>query len=80
MPALQSADRGAAGFFIGLGLVLYPQEQLYQEMTFLSYYLHWSRDEVMALSHQERRRWCSEVSAVNKKLSGNDKKNTFEFR
>ena len=59
---------------------MYPQEQLYQEMTFLSYYLHWSRDEVMALSHQERRRWCSEVSAVNKKLSGNDKSKTFEFR
>ena len=80
MSALQSADRGTAGFFIGLGLVLYPQEQLYQEMTFLSYYLHWSRDEVMALSHQERRRWCSEVSAVNKKLSGNDKNQTYEFR
>ena len=80
MPALQSADRGTAGFFIGLGLVLYPQEQLYQEMTFLSYYLHWSRDEVMALSHQERRRWCAEVSSVNKKLSGNDKSKTFEFR
>ena len=60
--------------------MLYPQEQLYQEMTFLSYYLHWSRDEVMALSHQERRRWCSEVSAVNKKLSGNDKNQSFEFR
>ena len=60
--------------------MLYPQEQLYQEMTFLSYYLHWSRDEVMALSHQERRRWCAEVSAVNKKLSGNDKSKTFEFR
>ena len=80
MPALQSADRGTAGFFISVGLVLYPQEQLYQEMTFLSYYLHWSRDEVMALSHQERRRWCAEVSAVNKKLSGNDKTKTFEFR
>ena len=60
--------------------MLYPQEQLYQEMTFLSYYLHWSRDEVMTLSHQERRRWCSEVSAVNKKLSGNDKNQTYEFR
>ena len=79
MPALQSADRGTAGFFIGLGLVLYPQEQLYQEMTFLSYYLHWSRDDVMSLSHSERRRWCSEVSAVNKKLSP-EKNQSFEFR
>lgn len=60
--------------------MLYPQEQLYQEMTFLSYYLHWSRNDVMALSHLERRRWCSEVSAVNQKLSGSEKNKSFEFR
>ena len=59
--------------------MLYPQEQLYQEMTFLSYYLHWSRDEVMALDHLERRRWCREVSAVNQKLSGSEQKQ-IEFR
>lgn len=59
--------------------MLYPQEQLYQEMTFLSYYLHWSRNDVMALDHLERRRWCKEVSAVNQKLSGDEKK-SFEFR
>lgn len=52
---------------------------MYQEMTFLSYYLHWSRDEVMALDHLERRRWCREVSAVNQKLSNHEQK-TFEFR
>ena len=52
---------------------------MYQEMTFLSYYLHWSRDAVMSLSHQERRRWCREVSAVNKKLSSSSQK-TYEFR
>ncbi len=49
-------------------------------MTFLSYYLHWSRDEVMALSHLERRRWCAEVSEVNKKLSDPEKNKSFEFR
>ena len=52
---------------------------MYQEMTFLSYYLHWSRDEVMGLNHLERRRWCREVTAGNKKLS-NTEQNTFEFR
>ena len=54
--------------------MLYPQEQLYQEMTFLSYYLHWSRNEVMTLDHRERRRWCKEVSAVNQKLNGPEQK------
>ena len=74
MPPLRAGDRGTAGFFIELGLVLYPQEQLYQEMTFLSYYLHWSRNEVMGLDHRERRRWCQEVSSVNQKLNGPEKK------
>ena len=54
--------------------MLYPQEQLYQEMTFLSYYLHWSRNEVMGLDHRERRRGCQEVSEVNQKLNGPEQK------
>ncbi len=49
-------------------------------MTFLAYYLHWSRDEVMRLSHMERRRWCKEVSAVNKKLGPREKRNAFTLR
>ncbi|MCD7887443.1 MAG: hypothetical protein LUG44_07475 [Clostridiales bacterium] len=61
------------------GMQLYPQDRLYQEMAFLAYYLHWSFQELMELEHGERRRWCREVSAINKKLSGDDKK-TFEFR
>ena len=58
---------------------LYPQDRLYQEMAFLAYYLHWSDESLMALDHGARRRWCREVSAINKKLSGNDQK-TFELR
>lgn len=48
-------------------------------MSFLGYYLHWSREELMELDHKERRRWCSEVSDINKKLSGQkEQKNLFE--
>ena len=43
-------------------------------MTFLGYYLHWSHDELMTLEHRERRRWCTEVSQINKKLSGQKEK------
>ena len=59
--------------------MLYPQERMYQEMTFLSYYLHWSRDEGMGLNHLERRRWCREVSGGNKQLS-NTEQSTFGSR
>ena len=33
----------------------------------------------MELDHWERRRWCREVSAINKKLSGESQK-SIEFR
>lgn len=48
-------------------------------MAFLAYYLHWSDEALLNLDHAERRRWCREVSAINKKLSG-AKDNSFEFR
>ena len=61
------------------GMSLYPQDRLYQEMAFLAYYLHWSNEDLMDLDHWERRRWCREVSAINKKLSGDEQK-TFELK
>ena len=48
-------------------------------MAFLAYYLHWSNEELMKLDHWERRRWCREVSAINQKLNGDEKK-SFELR
>lgn len=48
-------------------------------MAFLSYYLHWSNEEVMQLDHMERRRWCHQVSEINRKLSKDDE-NRIEFK
>ncbi len=48
-------------------------------MAFLAYYLHWSNEDLMELNHWERRRWCQEVSAINKKLSG-DTREAIQFR
>ena len=56
------------------GITLYPKDRLYQEMAFLGYYLHWSDETLLKLEHGERRRWCREVSEINKKLSGNKDK------
>lgn len=50
-------------------MVLYPQKVLYEEASFLAYYLHWSHEQIMKLDHKERRRWCSEVSKINRKLN-----------
>ena len=52
---------------------LYPSDDLFREMSFISYYFHWSEDEVMRLPHAERRRWCSEISEINKSLNPSKK-------
>lgn len=48
----------------------YPRQALYEEMAFIASHFHWGRDELMALEHRERRRWCREISAVNRALDG----------
>ena len=48
-------------------------KELYKEMSFVSYYFHWSMEEVMNLDHFSRRKWCTEISAINKKLSPSKK-------
>lgn len=51
-------------------------------MSFISYYYHWSMEEVMALEHLDRRRWCREISEINKSINPSKKreKNIFDIR
>jgi hypothetical protein len=48
----------------------YPTAQLYEEMAFIAYHFHWTNAELMALEHAERRRWCREISTINRHLDG----------
>ena len=48
----------------------YPLKELYEEMAFVAYYFHWPWTEVMQLPHAERRRWCDEISRINRALDG----------
>lgn len=48
----------------------YPLPQLYEEMAFIAFHFHWPSEELMALEHGERRRWCSEISSINRRLDG----------
>lgn len=52
-------------------------------MSFISYYFHWSMEEVMKLDHFSRRRWCREISAINRSLSPskpNKEKSIFDMK
>ena len=38
-------------------------------MAFIAYYFHWSNDEIEAMDHVSRRRWCGEISTINRELT-----------
>ena len=47
----------------------YPTDQLEEELAFVAYHFHWSREEVMALEHRERRGWADHISAINRQMN-----------
>ncbi len=59
---------GTYKFYRG-GIRLYPEEELYKEMSFISYYFHWSSEDVLGLDHASRRKWCSQISQINQNLN-----------
>lgn len=48
--------------------VAYPLHQLREEMAFIAYHLHWSLDDIFALSHQERVEWVGQISSINQRI------------
>lgn len=48
----------------------YPVRLLYEEMAFIAHHFHWTHAELMSLDHRERRRWCQEISRMNRALDG----------
>ena len=48
----------------------YPVKALYEEMAFIAMHFHWSHADLMHLPHAERRRWCRQISTINRSLDG----------
>jgi hypothetical protein len=44
----------------------------------MAYYFHWPHREIMELSHAERVKYCGEISKINKKANGDERKNIFD--
>lgn len=66
------------GQFAGGGVKGYPLDQIYEEVAFLGYYMHWDYDKVLNMEHAERRRWCEEAGKINKKIGGEQKSDFFD--
>lgn len=51
------------------GIKSYPIDRIYEEAAFIAYYFHWPNEQIMSMEHRERRRWCEEITRINKKLN-----------
>lgn len=47
----------------------YPLERIYEEIAFVSYHFHWDHATLLGMEHRERKRWCEEISKINRRLS-----------
>ncbi|TNJ62391.1 hypothetical protein FE784_30945 [Paenibacillus hemerocallicola] len=47
----------------------YPIDKIYEEAGFIAYYFHWPHEQIMSMEHRERRRWCEEISKINRNLN-----------
>ena len=46
-----------------------PAERLYEEATYLAYYLHWPLDDILDLEGPVRRRFLEETARINRRVS-----------
>jgi hypothetical protein len=44
-------------------------ENIFKEVAFIAYHFHWSREEVLQMSHRERHAWVREISSINEKIN-----------
>ncbi len=47
----------------------YPVERLTNEVAYVAYHFHWSRNEIVELSHAERRLWVNEIARINEAMN-----------
>jgi len=47
----------------------YPLNKIYEEVAFIAYHFHWNHDDIMNMEHEERRKWCEEITSINLKLN-----------
>ncbi len=43
---------------------MYPTDDLFEEITYVAYYLHWPLSEILDLEHGVRRRFVEEIGRL----------------
>ena len=47
----------------------YAAPRLYEEIAYVAYHFHWQREDLLDLSHRERRQWVQEIARINTRVN-----------
>ena len=53
------------------------REELFQEISFIGYYFHWTEEHILRLPCLSRKKYCEEINRINRKVNG--EKNLFRI-
>ena len=46
----------------------YATEALYEQVAYVAYHFHWSREEILDLEHAERLRYVDEIGRLTQRV------------
>lgn len=55
----------------------YSYQELMKQISFLSYYFHWSLHDIILLPHIQREQLCKEINYIHRQMN-QEPKNIFE--
>ena len=57
---------------------LYGLKELNKQISFLSYYFHWSLHEIVTLPHRSREELCNQINQIHREMN-HEGKNIFDI-
>jgi hypothetical protein len=49
--------------------VTYAPDSLYEQVAYVAFHFHWSREEILDLEHHERQHWVREIARINTRMN-----------
>lgn len=47
----------------------YAPDRIHEEVAYVAYHFHWSREDILDLEHPERERFVREIGKINRRIS-----------
>lgn len=54
------------------GMTAYGADRLFEEVTYVAYYLHWSLEDILDLDHRLRQRFVEEIGNIHRRMAEED--------